>query len=560
MPELNKLSELSVSAGLQLYGVISSPIAKASEARQYVSEGGLRFPVLWDPSGDLAVRLGPFVTPEVFVVSPDDSVIYRGRIDDRFPALGVLRNKITSHDLKDVVAAFGRGEEPTPRYVPSVGCSFEPWTSALPSEVTYARDIAPIVNANCVECHRQGGVAPFSFESYEHVRHRAPMMAHVTSEGIMPPWRAEKGYGEFRDERFLSQRQIELIGAWSRAGATRGEDDQAVPMPIWPDPDWQLGEPDLVIEMEQDFEIPAAGEDVYRYFVMPVDVVGDQMIVAAEFRPGDPKVVHHSLAYVDYSGRARRQDAKDDAYGFSVFGTGGFFGSASREQSRYIYGWSPGLDPLDLPPDHGIPVPGKSGDGVFEIHYRPNGIATTDRSRMGLYFSDEPVSHIATSFVAGTVDVDIAPNDDAYWRQVYAEVPSDVRLIAVSPHMHYLGREVRAVATLPDGSRLPLLYIPDWDFRWQNIYVYREPLQLPAGSRIDAWFRFDNSSSNPYNPHVPPVPIRWGWSSDEEMCELWMRFVSDDDSGRAQVVRAGNQSWSRGADMQQPPSNWPVGE
>ena len=282
-PELNEFSELAASAGLQFYGVLSSPLMNASEARDYVSGAGLLFPVLWDPSGDFALRLGPVVTPEVFVVSPDGSVIYRGRIDDRFPTLGVLRNKITSHDLRDVIGALGQGEDLRPRYTPSVGCFFEAWTAALPNEVTYTRDIAPIINANCVECHREGGVGPFSFESHELVRHRARMMAHVTSQGIMPPWRAQKGYGEFRDERFLSQRQIELIGAWSRAGAPRGANDHAIPLPIWPAPDWQLGEPDLVIEMDQDFEIPAAGDDIYRYFVMPVNLTKDRMVVAADF-------------------------------------------------------------------------------------------------------------------------------------------------------------------------------------------------------------------------------------------------------------------------------------
>ena len=556
-PEMNALSELASAAGLQFYAVLSSPLMNAAGARAYASATGFEFPVLWDPTGDLALRLKPVVTPEAFVISPEGSVLYRGRIDDRFPKLGVLRNEISSHELKDAMAAVGRGDEITRQYVPSVGCFFESWSAAsLPDDVTYTRDIAPIVNANCVECHRESGVGPFSFESYELVRHRARMMAHVTSQGIMPPWRARKGYGQFRDERYLSQRQIALIDAWARAGAPHGDDVDAIPMPVFPAPDWQLGEPDLVVEMEQAFEIPAVGEDIYRYFVMPADLPDDRIVVAAEFRPGNNKVVHHSLAYIDYSGRGRREDAKDGTYGFSVFGTGGFFDSASRDDAQYVYGWSPGLDPLDLPPDHGIPLPDKSGDAVFEIHYRPNGIATTDRSRMGLYFADGPVSNIATSFVAGTVDVDIAPNDDNYWRQVYADVPSDIRLLAVSPHLHYLGREVRVLVTLPDGSQQPLLHIQDWDFRWQNIYIYREPLKLPAGSRIDAWFKFDNSAANPYNPHHPPVPTRWGWASDEEMCELWMRFVSDDSAGRAQVVRAGNRSWSRGADVTHPPPDW----
>ena len=135
------------------------------------------------------------------------------------------------------------------------------------------------------------------------------------------------------------------------------------------------------------------------------------------------------------------------------------------------------------------------------------------------------------------------------------EVTDDIRLIAVSPHMHYIGKEVRAVATLPDKSTVPLLHIPQWDFRWQNIYIFREPLSLPAGTRIDAWFKFDNSSENPANPHVPPGRVRWGWGSDEEMCELWMRFTADDPESIRRVRSSGSSSWYRGADLTQPPPN-----
>lgn len=552
-PELKRFDAMAESSGLEFYGVISEPFMSASEARAFVADHGLDFTVLWDPSGDLARRLKPDITPEAFVISPEGDVLYRGRIDDRFAAIDVLRNQITSHDLSNAIEAVGQGSAMTPRRTEAVGCFFEAWDDALPEEVTYTRDIAPLVNANCAECHRGGGVAPFPLESFRDVKRRARMVSHVTEQGIMPPWPAEKGYGHFRDERHLSARQIGLLAAWAEAGAPVGDEADSLPAPVWPAPDWQLGEPDLVVEMAQAFEIPAAGADIYRYFVVPFELHQGRAIVGAEFRPGNPEVVHHSSVYFDYSGRARQKDREDEAYGFSVFGTGGFFESANNARAKYIYGWVPGLDPLDLPAGHGVSIPDDSGDAVFEIHYRPNGKATADRSRMGLYFADRPVSRWVSTFVAGTLDVDIAPEDDNYWRQVHVDLPADVRLVSISPHMHYLGRQVKAVATLPDGSQVPLLHIPEWDFRWQNIYIYREPLLLPAGSRIDAWFKFDNSSQNPYNPHVPPGRVGWGWSSDEEMCEIWMRFVPADEGDRAQVIAAGNRSWSRGAAVAKPP-------
>ena len=558
--DLNGFHEAARAAGVRFYGVVSDSLMSAQEARGYVRESGFAFPVLWDPTGDLAMRVGPELTPEAFVISEDDRVLYRGRIDNRFASLTVMRREITSKDLLQVLEKIGQGEPVTPRRTAAIGCFFEAWDDrALPESVTYSHHIAPLVNANCAECHRAGSVAPFALESYEQVKRRARMISYVTAEGIMPPWPAEAGFGQFRDERHLSDRQIALLSAWAEQGAPRGAEAQAVPPPQWPSPDWLMGPPDLVIEMTEAFEVPAGGEDIYRYFVIPVEILQDHHIVGLEFRPGDPRAVHHSLVYLDYSGRARARDAEDEAYGFSVFGKGGFMDSAAPGTSIYLGGWAPGIDPIKLPPGHGVPLPGRSGDAVFEIHYRPTGAPTRDRSRIGLYFAKQPVTHLVASTVAGTLDVDIAPEDADYWRQVYMTVPADIRLLGVSPHMHYIGKEVRAIATLPDGAKVPLINIPDWNFRWQNVYMYREPLALPAGTRIDAWFRFDNSSDNPANPHVPPGRVKWGWSSDEEMCELWMRFVADDPDDRAQVRRAGNSSWYRGASLSAPPPDWPNG-
>ncbi len=553
-PELNRFYAQAKAAGMQFFGVISDSLMSAEEARTFVQDFRFAFPVLWDPSGALAMRVEPAITPEAFVISPDNFVLYRGRIDNRFASLTELRRQITSRDLHEVIARIQAGWRIIPRRTVAVGCYFEAWDNKeLPDKVTYTRHVAPIINANCGECHRVGSVAPFPLENFQQVKRRARMISHVTTEGIMPPWPATKGYGQFRDERHLSKREIALLSAWANGGAPRGDPLHALPQPKWESPDWLMGEPDLVIEMEKEFHIPAGGDDIYRYFVIPVEVLKDHHIVGLEFRPGDPQAVHHSLVYLDYSGRARMKDEEDDDYGFSVFGTGGFMDSSNPDVAIYIGGWAPGIDPLRFPSGYGMPLKGKAGDAVFEIHYRPTGKPTKDRSRIGLYFARQPVTHEVAGTVAGTLDVNVAPEDNNYWRQVYMDVPADVRLIGVSPHMHYIGKEVKAVATLPDGSKLRLLHIEDWNFRWQNVYMYRQPVKLPAGSRIDAWFKFDNSSDNPNNPHVPPGRVRWGWSSDQEMCELWMRFVADDVKSRQLVRRAGNQSWRRKADLSEVP-------
>ena len=552
-PELQAFADEAADAGIEFYGVMSDPLITPEKARQFARDYGIDFPVIFDGSGDLAVRLDPLATPETFVIAADNEVVYRGRIDNRFEAIGVLRNNVTDHDLLDTIAALEAGSAITPRRTMPVGCIFEAWDHGMPEEVSYTRDIAPLVNANCVQCHREGSVGPFSFESYEQLKRRANMVSLVTLQGVMPPWRAAHGFGAFRDERHLSERQIALLLEWSNIGAPLGDETDALPAPVWPDDGWQIGEPDLVVEMAEPYDLPATGADIYRYFVIPFELFSETAIKGMEFQPGNSTVVHHANVFVDYSGRARREDAKDAEPGFSVFGTGGFFDYNGEQDAWGIGGWTPGAIPYTMPDDYGMWMPEGEGDIVFEIHYHLSGKATTDQSRMAFYFADEPVSKWVDGFVIGTQELNIEPEDDDYWRQFHMDIPVGLTLVDMLPHMHYLGKEVIAVATLPDGETIPLIHIEKWDFRWQNVYVFREPLHLPAGSRIDAWFSFDNSSSNPYNPADPPVDVTWGWGTNEEMCEIWVSFVLDNWRQRDSVIRASYEPWYQDTTLRSPP-------
>ena len=547
VPTLNALHGEAQAHGLSLYGILSNPAITWQASADFVDDFGVTFPVILDSTGDLALRLGPRVTSESFVISTADRVVYRGRIDDRFAAVGKLRTRITSHDLRTVIEALPDGGQPEPYATEPIGCFHHDWGQPGANgtgldEVTYNRHIAPLLEANCVECHRDGGIAPFSLEGYDNAKRWHRMVAFMTGERLMPPWRAVPGFGAFRDARRLSHHQIALLASWSENGARLGDADDTMPVSLRPDFKWRLGEPDLVLSMPEPFPVPADGDDIYRYFVIPTGFVEDKVVVALEFSPGDPKVVHHADYLMDYGGRARAEDAKDEEPGFSVFGTGGFL----DYNAWGIGGWTPGTDPYVLDEGLGMWLP-RGGDLVLEVHYHLNGKATTDQSEVGFYFAKEPVSRYVDGVVIGTQDLRILPGEKNYWRRFSMDVPSGMTLTDVTPHMHFLGREFIAIATLPDGSERPLIRIADWDFRWQNTFTYREPVHLPAGSRIDAWIRYDNSADNPQNPALEPETVTWGWETTDEMSELWIGFIPDSPADRQHIVSASERSWYRPA-------------
>ena len=547
VPTLNELHGDAQAAGVALYGVLSNPSITWRESADFVENFDIAFPVILDSAGDLALRLGPRVTSESFAISTAGRVVYRGRIDDRFAAVGRLRTRIASYDLRTVIEALDGGGQPEPYETEAIGCFHHAWDQPGANgtgldEVTYHRHIASLLEANCVECHRQGGIAPFSLEGYDNAKRWHRMVTFMTGERLMPPWRAVPGFGAFRDARRLSDHQIALLASWSENGAQRGDADDTMPVSSRPNSKWRLGKPDLVLSMSEPFEVPADGEDIYRYFVIPTGFTEDKVVTALEFSPGDPKVVHHANYLMDYSGAGRVEDAKDEEPGFSVFGTGAFL----DYNAWGIGGWAPGMQPYVLEKGLGMWLP-KGGDLMLEVHYHLNGKATTDRSEVAFYFAKEPVSRYVDGVVIGTQDLQIPPGDENYWRRFSMNVPSGMTLTDVTPHMHFLGREFIAIATLPDGSERPLIRIADWDFHWQNTFAYREPVHLPAGSRIDAWVRYDNSADNPQNPALEPATVTWGWETTDEMSELWIGFIPDSPANQQLVVSASERSWYQSA-------------
>jgi tetratricopeptide (TPR) repeat protein len=413
----------------------------------------------------------------------------------------------------------------------ALDASAQPVASALPNPdqpVTFSRQIAPILFARCAVCHRPGGSAPFGLLTYQDARARAAQLAAVTSSRVMPPWQPEPGHGEFRDSRRLSDGEIQLFQRWVAQGAAEGNPADLPPAPQWTS-DWMLGEPDLVLTMSP-YELRADGPDMFRNVVIPAGFSGTKYVRAWEFRPGNARVVHHATMQMDTTGLSRRLDERDAAEGYE-----GVVALTARAPDGFFLDWAPGHRPATAVEGTAWPLDGSS-DLVLMLHLRPSGKPESVQASVGFYFSEQPPSRLPVMMRLTRQDLDIAPGDRRYEVSDSYTLPVDVSVYTVQPHAHYLGRRLQGTARLPGGQVLPLIQIQDWNFDWQDVYHYREPVLLPAGTRVDMSYLYDNSRDNPRNPHAPPRRVTYGQQTDDEMAELWFQVVTRSEADRARLV------------------------
>ena len=409
--------------------------------------------------------------------------------------------------------------------------------------VTFNRDIAPIVYRNCIVCHRPGESAPFSLLDYTQARKRAGLMAALTTSRFMPPWLPERGGAQFLGERGLSDEDIVRIRLWAEQGAVEGDPADLPPVPRFTE-GWQLGEPDLIISMQDAFTVPAEGVDVWRNFVLPIPVSTPRWVKAVELRPGNPRVVHHAIMQVDRSRSSRRRDEEDAVPGFD-----GMDMAASEAPGGQLVGWTPGKVPIVDERLAWRVEPGS--DMVLQLHMLPSGKPEKVAARVGLFFTDEPPPEQAFSLVLRNDNIDIPAGDAHHVVEDSLTLPVAVKALGIYPHAHYLGKSVEARATLPDGSSKSLIKIPKWDFNWQDDYRYTQPVELPAGTTIDMRFVYDNSSSNAFNPHNPPERVRFGNRSSDEMATLTIQVVPP----RAQDQAVLREALMRSR-LEKNPDNW----
>ena len=397
---------------------------------------------------------------------------------------------------------------------------------AAGSGPTFNRDVSRIVWDRCTPCHRPGGAGPFPLVDYGDVSKRAALIADVIKRRYMPPWPPTPGIAKFEGERWMPESEIATVLKWIEEDRPEGSAEDLPVRPTWPS-DWSLGEPDLILEMDQAFSIPAEGPDVFRNFVLAVPVEQTRHVRGFEFRPGNAPIVHHARMLLDPNRVSRRRDEHEPGPGFSE---GMALGEVFDPDGHWM-GWTPGKRPTLLQPDLAWRIdPGS--DLVLELHMLPTGKPETIRSSLGLYFTNQAPKRTPFILRLGRNDIDIPAGESNYVIEDSYQTPVDIEVLNVYAHAHYLGRSVEGWAVLPGGERRDLLRIEDWSFDWQDEYRYREPVGLPRGSRIFMRFSYDNSAGNPRNPSHPPKRVTYGWKTFEEMGDLWFQVLPKDRADR----------------------------
>jgi hypothetical protein len=366
-------------------------------------------------------------------------------------------------------------------------------------DVTWHGRISRIVADNCQECHREGENGPFELMTYDDVKANRSMIRRQVRNKLMPPWFANSEHGDFSNDRSLSDSDREALLTWIENDCPEGDAADAPVAKKWTS-GWRIGEPDVVFEIPNEQKIPAKGTVKYKYESIVTSFDEDRWVQAMEIRPTAPQVVHHVLIFLRYPRNHPRASEQPQDHG-------GLYG--------YFMGMVPGQGDVTFPDGMGKFLP-KGAEMVFQIHYTPNGEEVVDRTRLGVIFCKErPETEIKTTGISNAL-FEIPPGADNHEVRALHVTAKKMRLLSLMPHMHVRGKAYKYVAKLPDDTEIVLLDIPRYDFNWQLLYVLREPIDLPKGTKIYATGWFDNSDKNPANPN-PKAKVRFGEQTWDEM-------------------------------------------
>ena len=537
-PSLARIEAAYRDRGVRFVFVNVSGTDTVADMRTQAADLGFKGLYLNDAEHRVAASLAAHTTTEVFVVDAGNTLVYRGAVSDQY-GVGFSHNEPRRRFLEDALDAALAGRAPEVGATSSPGCAIEPPKTAATSKaetITYARDIARIMQNNCVECHRAGGVGPFALDSFEAVSRRANMIRAVTQEGTMPPWFAAPLGGAhapspWSNDRGLSDAEKSRIAAWIEAGKPEGDRAELPLSRTFADSEWTIGTPNAIYRLPEPIKIKAEGTMPYQLVVVPTNLSEDKWVKAVQIVPSDPSVVHHVLVF------ALDEEAANDPAARRRHG--------ADEAGGYWAAYVPGNDSYVLGDGLARRLPAKSSL-LFQIHYTPNGKATEDQLKIGIVFSDETPKHLVRT--ASVVDrrIAIPPGAANHRETAQLRVPADAKVLAFMPHMHVRGKAYRyEFEPAGGGGRRTLLDIPNYDFNWQLRYELREPLDVPQGSVIHGTAWYDNSAGNAANPD-PKRTVRWGPQTDDEMMLGYIEYYLVDEDPAKPDERMGGTAPRRG--------------
>jgi peroxiredoxin/mono/diheme cytochrome c family protein len=501
VPTLIELHREYAAKGVQFLAVNSNVQDTITQAAAHAQDREMPFPVLKDFDHKVADAFGAQRTPEAFVLDAKHVIRYHGRIDDRY-GIGFQREKATRRELKDALDALLAGKPiDTPTTEPA-GCLIaRAKKPRVQGEVSYAKHVARIMQKRCQECHRPGEIGPFSLMTYQNAKAWSETIREVVLEQRMPPWHPDPRYGKFDNDRRLTQEETDVLLAWIEQGCARG-DEKDLPAPVKFPAGWKIGKPDVVIEMPAEFKVPPTGILDYKKFSVDPGFTEDVWVQSAECRPGNRAVVHHILVYVQERGKPI----------YSPDGT-----------AATLVGWAPGDMPALFPPGMAKRIPA-GAKLVFEVHYTPNGTEQADRSSVGIILAKKKPEYVVETNILANMLVRIPPKAANYKGQMTFTFKEDALILSFMPHMHLRGTSAKYVATYPNGKTETLLSVPDYDFNWQSVYRFAEPMRVPKGTKLTWIGWWDNSADNPRNPD-PTKEVRWGLQTFDEMQNGWMEIA-----------------------------------
>jgi len=543
-PSLARLESSYAGKGVKFVYINVSGEDSADDMRRQIKDQGFKGLYLDDNDRSIVAMLGAKTTTEAFVVDAANTLVYRGAVSDQYGTNFTL-DAPRVRFLENALDAALEGRRPVVGATSSPGCAIEPVglrvDPARAGTITYARDVSRIMQNNCVECHRAGGVGPFALDSFEAVSRRANTIRAVTQGGTMPPWFAAPMHGKggadsgspWANDRSLSDAEKQAIVAWIDAGKPEG-DRAELPVPrTFTDSEWRIGKPDAIYQLPEPIRIKADGFMAYQNVVVPTNLAEDRWVKAVQIVPTDPSVVHHVLVF------ALDEDAAKDPETRRRLG--------ADESGGYWAAYVPGNDSMVFPAGFAKRLTARSSL-LFQIHYTPNGTATQDQLRLGVVFTDEAPKHLVRTAAVADLQLEIPPGASSHRESASIRLPADAKILAFMPHMHVRGKAYRyEFEPVDGGGRRTVLDIPQYDFNWQLRYDLREPLDAPRGSTIHGTAWYDNSTANPANPD-PTKTVRWGSQTYDEMMLGYVEYyLVDEDPTKPERLPAGGMRRRGGA-------------